>query len=229
MTRAPGEAADGGPQQGRLLDAAAARAWVRALADAVEQACDQLTALDQAIGDGDHGTNLRRGMRAVTETLDGFDAPTPGAVLKKAGMTLISSVGGASGPLYGSALRSMGKALDVPDSPGADAGQLAAGISAGLEAVQRLGAAQVGDKTMVDAWAPAAAAFAADAWRGTAEASAAAARAAEQAARDTIPLQARKGRASYLGARSVGHQDPGATSTALLFRALADVLGTSPE
>ncbi|QMU80716.1 dihydroxyacetone kinase subunit L [Streptacidiphilus sp. PB12-B1b] len=208
------------------MDADGARAWVLALAEAVEQTCEQLTSLDAAIGDGDHGTNMRRGLRAVVEALDGFDAATPGEVLKKAGMTLISSVGGASGPLYGSAFRAMGKALDTPQ---ADAGQLAGAFAAGLEAVQRLGAAQVGDKTMVDAWAPASAAFAAEAVRGPAAASATAARAAEEAALGTVPLQAHKGRASYLGERSIGHQDPGATSTALLFRTLADVLAGGPE
>jgi dihydroxyacetone kinase-like protein len=214
------------PDEAGSLDAEAARGWVLALAEAVEETCDQLTSLDAAIGDGDHGTNMRRGMRAVVEALDGFDAPTPGAVLKKAGMTLISSVGGASGPLYGSAFRAMGKALDAPE---ADAGQLAAAFSAGLEAVQRLGSAQVGDKTMVDAWAPAAEAFATEAVQGPRAASEAAALAAEAGARGTVPLQAHKGRASYLGERSIGHQDPGATSTALLFRALAEVLAKGPE
>ncbi|MBC3843421.1 dihydroxyacetone kinase subunit L [Streptacidiphilus sp. 4-A2] len=203
------------------LDAFTTRAWMLAAAVGVEQAADELTALDAAIGDGDHGSNLRRGFRAVAEALDGLDAPTPGAVLLKAGMTLISSVGGASGPLYGSALRAMGKALDQPS---ADAAQLAVALTAGLDAVRRLGAAQDGDKTMVDAWAPGAAAFTEAEGKGLAAASEAAAEAAELGALTTVPMQARKGRASYLGERSVGHQDPGATSTALLFRTLADVL-----
>ena len=213
------------------LDAGAATAWLLAAARAVEDSADQLTELDGAIGDGDHGANLRRGFRAVVAALDGAELPTPGAVLVKAGMTLISSVGGASGPLYGSALRAMGKSLNPPgetagdqagDQPGAE--QLAAALTAGLEAVQRLGAAQLGDKTMVDAWAPGAAAFTDAAGQGLALAAAAGAGAAEAGALATVPLQARKGRASYLGERSIGHQDPGATSTALLFRTLADVL-----
>ena len=210
------------------LDAEAARAWLLAAAAAVEASAERLTELDAAIGDGDHGANLRRGFRAVVAALDGAELPTPGAVLAKAGMTLISSVGGASGPLYGSAFRAMGKALNPPgatpvEAP-ADAGQVAAALTAGLEAVQRLGAAQLGDKTMVDAWAPGAEAFGAAADQGPARAAEAAAEAAEAGALATVPLQARKGRASYLGERSIGHQDPGATSTALLFRTLADVL-----
>ena len=210
-----------------LLDAGTARAWLLSCAEAVEAASDRLTELDSAIGDGDHGANLRRGFRAVAEALDGPVPDTPGELLVKAGMTLISSVGGASGPLYGSAFRAVGKALNTPEpNPGADAAQLAAALTAGLDAVRRLGAAQNGDKTIVDAWDPAAAAFtaAAEAGQGRAEAARAAAEAAEAGARATIPLQARKGRASYLGERSIGHQDPGATSTALLFRTLADVL-----
>ena len=210
-----------------LLDAGTARAWLLSCAEAVEAASDRLTELDSAIGDGDHGANLRRGFRAVAEALDGPVPDTPGELLVKAGMTLISSVGGASGPLYGSAFRAVGKALNTPEpNPGADAAQLAAALTAGLDAVRRLGAAQNGDKTIVDAWDPAAAAFtaAAEAGQGLAEAARAAAEAAEAGALATIPLQARKGRASYLGERSIGHQDPGATSTALLFRTLADVL-----
>jgi phosphoenolpyruvate---glycerone phosphotransferase subunit DhaL len=210
-----------------LLDAATAHAWLLAAAEAVEAAADRLTELDSAIGDGDHGSNLRRGFRAVTAALDGPDPATPGELLVKAGMTLISSVGGASGPLYGSAFRALGKALNTPqDTPGADAGQLAAALTAGLDAVRRLGAAQPGDKTLVDAWGPAADAFTAAAGQGRslAEASGAAAEAAEAGALATVPLQAHKGRASYLGERSIGHQDPGATSTALLFRTLAEVL-----
>ncbi|WP_033817683.1 dihydroxyacetone kinase subunit DhaL, partial [Kitasatospora sp. MBT63] len=136
--------------------------------------------------------------------------------------TLISTVGGASGPLYGSALRAMGAAL--PDGP-ADAAQLAAALAAGLAAVQGLGGAVLGDKTMVDALAPAVEAFRAAADRGLPQAAEAAARAAEQGAAATEPLQARKGRASYLGPRSTGHRDPGAQSTALLLRALATAAG----
>lgn len=202
-----------------LLDATLARSWMLAMASAVDREREQLTALDSAIGDGDHGANLQRGFRAVAESAP--DRATAGAVLTGSGMTLISTVGGASGPLYGSAFRAMGKALG--DAP-ADAEQLGAALAAGLAAVQGLGGAQPGDKTMVDAWTPAVGAFGAAAAEGLASAARAAAEAAEQGAGDTVPLRARKGRASYLGERSVGHQDPGATSTALLFRALAEVV-----
>ncbi|WP_329568280.1 dihydroxyacetone kinase subunit DhaL [Kitasatospora sp. NBC_01266] len=207
------------------LDQDLALAWLRAAAAAVERRHEELTALDAAIGDGDHGSNLRRGFNAVLVALDALPADSPpGTVLSKAGSTLISKVGGASGPLYGSALRATGAALPAP---GADLTALAAALRAGLGAVQKLGGAQVGDKTMVDAFEPAVAALERAAFDGFTlrEAGALAAEAAEAGARATIPLQARKGRASYLGPRSIGHQDPGATSTALLFRALAEVAG----
>ncbi|MFJ8046316.1 dihydroxyacetone kinase subunit DhaL [Kitasatospora sp. NPDC096147] len=189
------------------MDTVLALAWLRAAATAVEQHEKELTELDAAIGDGDHGANLRRGFAAVLPAVEGLDSP--GAVLGTAGTTLISKVGGASGPLYGKALRAMGAALTA-GSPFADA------LDAALAALRKLGGAAPGDKTMVDAWAPAVAAY-----RSTGS-YAAAAEAAAQGALATVPLQARKGRASYLGPRSTGHQDPGATSTALLFRALAD-------
>ncbi|MFI5533335.1 dihydroxyacetone kinase subunit DhaL [Kitasatospora sp. NPDC051853] len=189
------------------MDTALALTWLRTAAAAVELHQQELTDLDTAIGDGDHGANLRRGFAAVLPAVEGLDSA--GAVLTKAGTTLISKVGGASGPLYGKALRAMGAALTA-GAPFADA------LDAALAAVQQLGGAAPGDKTMVDAWAPAAAAY-----RRTGSYTDAAT-AAEQGALATTPLQARKGRASYLGPRSTGHQDPGATSTALLFRALAD-------
>ncbi|GAB2705711.1 dihydroxyacetone kinase subunit DhaL [Kitasatospora kifunensis] len=206
------------------LDRELALAWLRTAAAAVERQHEELTALDAAIGDGDHGSNLRRGFAAVVAAVDALDADaTPGTVLGKAGSTLISKVGGASGPLYGSALRVAGAALPAPT---ADLTALAEALRAGLGAVQKLGGAAVGDKTMIDAFEPAVAALERAAFDGFTlrEASALAAEAAEAGARATIPLQARKGRASYLGPRSVGHQDPGATSTALLFRALAEAV-----
>jgi phosphoenolpyruvate---glycerone phosphotransferase subunit DhaL len=204
------------------MDTALTRAWVQAIAATVEQHRDHLTQLDSAIGDADHGVNLQRGFAAVSAALDGFEAGTPGEVLIKTGSTLISSVGGAAGPLYGTAFRTAGRELPGPDP---DAGQLLTALQAGLAGVQRLGAANPGDKTMVDAFAPALAAFEQDLAAGgdLASASAKAADAAEQGMQATTALQARRGRASYLGARSVGHQDPGAASTALIFRALADV------
>lgn len=203
------------------MDTDLALAWLRAAAAAIAEHERQLTDLDAAIGDGDHGSNLRRGFTAVLTALNALPPDTSaGTVLSKAGTTLISKVGGASGPLYGSALRAAGAALPGPT---ADLDGLAAALRAGLAAVQKLGGAVPGDKTMIDAFEPAVAALERAAFDGFSlrEASALAAEAAERGARETIPLQARKGRASYLGPRSVGHQDPGATSTALLFRALA--------
>jgi phosphoenolpyruvate---glycerone phosphotransferase subunit DhaL len=186
------------------MDADRARAWITGFAAAVNAHKDELTRLDQAIGDGDHGSNLDRGLTKAVADLDG---ETAAEVLKKVGRTLISTVGGASGPLYGTVFREAAKALqDDPDD-------LATALRKGLEGVQKLGGAAEGDKTMVDALIPAVAAL---------ETGGDAAAAARLGAEATIPLQARKGRASYLGARSVGHQDPGATSTALLFQALAD-------
>ncbi|MEU4692685.1 dihydroxyacetone kinase subunit DhaL [Actinoplanes sp. NPDC023714] len=205
------------------VEADLAIAWLRATAVSVAGRADELTRLDAAIGDGDHGVNLNRGFTAVVAALDAGSFPDAAAVFVKAGTTLISKVGGASGPLYGSAFRALGKAL--PPGPGVTPADLVAGLHAALEAVRKLGGAEPGDATMVDAWRPAADAFEAAVAGGSGlpVAAAEAARAAEEGARATIDLQARKGRASYLGERSVGHQDPGATSTALIFKALADV------
>jgi dihydroxyacetone kinase phosphoprotein-dependent L subunit len=196
-----------------------AREWIERFAELVEAEADHLTRLDAAIGDGDHGTNLNRGLRAAMASLHA-DLP-PGKVLTTAGRALVSKTGGASGPLYGTALRRAGKALG--DASEVGAGELATALRAALEAVQELGRAEEGDKTMIDALAPAVTAYAATAAEGMPAAVRAALDAAEKGAEATIPLQARKGRASYLGARSVGHLDPGAASTVLLFRALADV------
>ncbi|MFC7921335.1 dihydroxyacetone kinase subunit DhaL [Streptomyces cinereoruber] len=186
--------------------------WLAAVAGSVDREADRLTELDAAIGDADHGANLKRGFAAVAGTLAKEPPGTPGAVLTTAGRQLISTVGGASGPLYGTLLRSAGKALGDEERVGRE--RLAEAFGAGVEAVARLGGAQVGDKTMLDALVPAAEALR--------ESFAAARAAAEEGALATVPLRARKGRASYLGERSVGHQDPGATSSALLFAALAD-------
>jgi dihydroxyacetone kinase-like protein len=194
-----------------------------AAAAAVESHRDHLTQLDAAIGDADHGINLSRGFSAVTAALDQASTPTPGSVLMLAGSTLISKVGGASGPLYGMALRQAGKALG--DAPQADLTALAGALEAALAGVQKLGAAKEGEKTMVDALAPAASALNKALSEGATDtdALAALAAAAEAGAQATIPMQALKGRASYLGPRSVGHEDPGAASTALIMRALTDV------
>jgi len=205
------------------LDTETALAWVRGSAAAVRDNADHLTRLDAAIGDADHGVNLRRGFSAVEAALDTTRFGTVGEVLVKTGTTLISTVGGASGPLYGSAFRATGKQLP---EPAATPWQLLAALRAGLAAVQRLGAAQPGDKTMIDAYGPALEAFD-SALRAGADlpaATDAAADAAEEGMRATIAMIARKGRASYLGPRSQGHQDPGATSTALIFRTLAEAV-----
>jgi phosphoenolpyruvate---glycerone phosphotransferase subunit DhaL len=198
------------------------RAWIAGAARVIAEQRDHLTQLDAAIGDADHGTNLDRGFTAVLSAMESAAPATPGAVLMLTGSTLISKVGGASGPLYGTAFRRAGKALgeaaDV-DMPG-----LAAALEAALAGVQQLGAAREGDKTMVDALAPATGAFSKAMAEGAsdADALAALAEAAQAGAVATISMQALKGRASYLGPRSVGHEDPGAASTALILGALRD-------
>ena len=182
--------------------------WMTGSAAAIEAEADHLTQLDSAIGDGDHGVNMTRGMRAVLAALaDADDVQAPGKRLILAGKTLVSTVGGASGPLWGTALRRGGRALG--DAEALDGPGLVVALEAALAGVQELGAAEPGDKTMVDALIPA-----------VPDAVAAAADGAEEGARATTSVEARKGRASYLGERSVGHQDPGATSTALIVRAL---------
>jgi dihydroxyacetone kinase phosphoprotein-dependent L subunit len=214
------------------VDATTVRDWVGRIATELELNKDLLTQLDSAIGDADHGINMVRGFTAVTAALaDAASkdaAPgTPGEVLVLVGSTLISKVGGASGPLYGTAFRRAGKALGA--APDISTEALGTALAAALEGVQGLGAAAEGDKTMVDALAPAVRAYqqAQAAGASIADAAAAAARAAAVGAEATIPLQALKGRASYLGPRSVGHQDPGATSTSLVLAALAASLAGS--
>jgi phosphoenolpyruvate---glycerone phosphotransferase subunit DhaL len=197
------------------------KTWMSETAASVRESSDYLTQLDAAIGDGDHGTNMRRGFDAVEQALAGQDDDVPpGRLLIVAGKTLVSTVGGASGPLWGSALRRAGRALG--DEPEFDGAALMLGLDEAIAGVIELGAAQPGDKTMIDALVPAAAALRAalDAGRPLESALDAAAAAAEDGAQATVPLQARKGRASYLGERSIGHQDPGATSAGLVMRAL---------
>jgi dihydroxyacetone kinase-like protein len=214
------------------VDATTVRDWIGRVATELEVNKDLLTQLDSAIGDADHGINMVRGFTAVTAALadaaskDAAPA-SPGEVLVLVGSTLISKVGGASGPLYGTAFRRAGKALGAAPDISADA--LGTALAAALEGVQGLGAAAEGDKTMVDALAPAVRAYhqAQAAGASIADAASAAARAAAVGAEATIPLQALKGRASYLGPRSVGHQDPGATSTSLVLAALAASLAGS--
>jgi phosphoenolpyruvate---glycerone phosphotransferase subunit DhaL len=196
-------------------------AWLHEAQAAVTGRAEYLTQLDAAIGDGDHGINMTRGFEAVGKAIaDQGPSTAPGPLLVLAGKTLVATVGGASGPLWGSALRAAGRSLG--DADAFDGDGLAAALDAALAAVVDLGAAQPGDKTMVDALAPATAALRERLAAGDPVATAvtAAADAAEAGARATAPMQARKGRASYLGERSIGHQDPGATSAALIMRAL---------
>jgi dihydroxyacetone kinase-like protein len=200
-------------------------AWLTAAEAAVSERADYLTQLDAAIGDGDHGINMTRGFAAVGKALAGQSPDlAPGRALVLAGKTLVSTVGGASGPLWGSALRAAGRSLG--DAERFDVEELAGALDAALAAIVDLGAAAPGDKTMVDALGPATTVLRERLAAGASidEATAAAAEAAEQGALATVPMQARKGRASYLGERSIGHQDPGATSAALIVRALHDAV-----
>ena len=204
------------------MDTNVFRAWITSAAEVIEANRDHLTQLDAAIGDADHGINLDRGFTAVVGAIESAAPVTPGAVLTLTGTTLISKVGGASGPLYGTAFRRAGRALG--DAADVDLPGLAVALEDALAGVQQLGAAREGDKTMVDALAPATAAFSKAIAEGaqTADALAALVEAAQAGAAATISMQALKGRASYLGPRSVGHEDPGAASTALILGALRD-------
>lgn len=187
---------------------------------------DYLTALDAAIGDADHGANMDRGFAAVVEKLPTAADKDIGAILKLTGMTLISTVGGAGGPLYGTFFLRAAAVLDGKQD--VTPTELAAAFDAGLVGIQQRGKAAAGEKTMVDALTPALAALhrALDDGHDLAAALAAAAAAAEQGMQDTVPMKATKGRASYLGERSIGHQDPGATSTFLIIQCAAQTLGS---
>ena len=208
-----------------MFTVAQAQAWVRSTAAVIEEHAAELTKLDSAIGDGDHGTNMNRGFKAAVQRLDGLEGDQDfGAVFKAVGMALIGKVGGASGPLYGSLFLGMGKELgtetEVEDQ------RLGAALRAGYDSVVARGKAQLEDKTMLDAWHPALEALD-TALAGGKELGPAldeAATAAEDGMKATIPMVARKGRASYLGERSRDHQDPGATSTHLILQNLADVV-----
>nr|WP_202121636.1 dihydroxyacetone kinase subunit DhaL [Streptomyces sp. BA2] len=202
-----------------VLDAAFLRHWLASAAALVDREAERLTELDSPIGDADHGSNLQRGFAAVVATLEKEAPATPGAVLTLAGRQLISTVGGASGPLYGTLLRRTGKALG--DAAEVSEQEFAGALRAGVDAVSALGGAAPGDKTMLDALVPAVDALT--------ESFRAARDAANEGALATTPLQARKGRASYLGERSIGHQDPGATSSALLFDALVETAEAGRE
>ena len=209
------------------IDTAVLADWIARFGAAVTEKRDWLTELDSAIGDADHGANMARGMGAVAEKLSGGTPATIDELLKTVGMTLVSSVGGASGPLYGTFFLRMGMAagpVTELDGPG-----LAAALRAGLEGIVARGKAEAGDKTMFDAMAPAVDALDAALAGGSSitDAVTAASEAAATGRDATLPLVARKGRASYLGERSAGHLDPGAASTAILFETLAAAVAGS--
>lgn len=189
---------------------------IDAVAAAVIGATDELTALDQAIGDGDHGLNMKRGFEAVLAERDAIAALDWGEALRKLGMILVMKVGGASGPLYGTLFMELGKAW--PAEPSVDA--LAESFQAAIDAVKRRGKADIGQKTMLDVLAPVQARLAAG--------EVALGEPALDLAEATKPMQASKGRASFLGPRSVGHVDPGARSSALIVAAVCDTLGAQP-
>ena len=206
------------------LDAAWARRWIELAAADVAEQRDYLVDLDRAIGDGDHGENMDRGFKAAVEALGPAQPASVAEVLKTVAKTLMSTVGGAAGPLYGTAFLRASKAAGDGEL---DAAGVAAIIEGALGGIQARGKATTGEKTMVDAWTPAL-----DAARAAAESGAdavatlqAAATAAEAGAAATEPLRATKGRASYLGERSIGHLDPGAVSTSLILRAAARAAG----
>jgi phosphoenolpyruvate---glycerone phosphotransferase subunit DhaL len=204
------------------FDAAKATAWLTSSAAEIAAAKDELTRLDAAIGDADHGSNMARGFTAVLDKLAGAaEDAGPGKRLVLSGGTLISKVGGASGPLWGSFFRAAGKAMG--DAAEVDDATLVEALGSGLDAVRGLGGAEVGDKTMVDALAPAVEAARSRLAAGDdlAASLAAAATAAREGSESTIPIVARKGRASYLGERSAGHKDPGSASAAILIGTLA--------
>lgn len=202
--------------------------WIRGFARLVAANKDLLTRLDSAIGDADHGINMDRGLTAVVAMLDAAEPARPAELLKRVGMTLVSTVGGASGPLYGTLFLRMAAA--APDVESLDGPAFAQALRAGLEGVVQRGKAEAGDKTMFDALAPAVDALDSTLAAGAplGEAMRAAAAAAEAGRDGTIPMIARKGRASYLGQRCAGHQDPGATSVALLLTAAAAALANGP-
>jgi dihydroxyacetone kinase-like protein len=197
------------------------RDWIQAYAAEVAEHRAELVKLDTAIGDGDHGTNMDRGMRKAVEKLDGVEGDDIGALLKAVGMALVSSVGGAAGPLYGTLFLQMGTAAAGRDE--VDLAGWTEMLDAGVTGVQARGKAEPGDKTMLDALIPALDALrsAADDGADLHDALRRSADAAAEGMRATTPLEARKGRASYLGPRSVGHQDPGATSSQLLLEVAA--------
>jgi phosphoenolpyruvate---glycerone phosphotransferase subunit DhaL len=209
------------------IDHAAVLAWIRRFAGEIEEHRAELVRLDTDIGDGDHGTNMDRGMRKALEKLEQDGGADIGSALKTVGMALVSSVGGAAGPLYGTLFLQMGTAAG--SARALDLAGWADALEAGVKGVQARGKAQPGDKTMVDALLPALEALrkAQEDGAEPAEAARRAAEAAEEGMKATIPMEARRGRASYLGPRSVGHQDPGATSSYMLLHSAAEAFASS--
>ncbi|MGN8025161.1 dihydroxyacetone kinase subunit DhaL [Microbacterium sp. 22242] len=201
--------------------------WLHRYRDAVVDKRDWLTELDSAIGDADHGANMARGMTAAVEKVEQTSPATTDELFKTVGMTLVSTVGGASGPLYGTFFLRLGAALGTETAVGPEA--LAAGLRAGLDGVVARGKAEPGDKTLFDAMSPARAALDAAVAEGAdpATATARAAAAAAEGRDATIDLVARKGRASYLGERSAGHLDPGSASATMLFETLASAVAAA--
>lgn len=207
---------------GATVTTVALAAWLRRADALLTEHAGELNDLDSAIGDGDHGTNMRRGFTAVAGVLPDLEGGTPDALLKKVGATLVSTVGGASGPLYGTFFLRMGTSSAGAET--LDAHSLLAALQAGVDGIGQRGKAILGQKTMLDAWLPALDAYG----RATDDLDAAlqaGSKAAAQGRDDSAALEARKGRASYLGERSIGHVDPGAASTALLWEAAAETLG----
>jgi dihydroxyacetone kinase-like protein len=200
--------------------------WLENSAAVLNENKDYLTQLDSAIGDADHGTNMARGFKKVMEKLPSVADKDIGNILKTTGMTLISSVGGASGPLYGTFFMRSGMAMAAKEElSDEDLLQL---LEAGVEGIVQRGRAQLEDKTMIDAWYPALDALrqAIADGKDTVEVLEAGVNGAEQGMKATIPLQAKKGRASYLGERSIGHQDPGATSSYLMLKTLLETINS---
>jgi dihydroxyacetone kinase-like protein len=199
------------------------------MADVIDENKKRLTKLDAAIGDADHGINMDRGFKSILKKVPSVEDKDAGTILKTAGMALVSSVGGAGGPLYGTAFMQAGMA--VAGTYELEARDILAALDSALKGVVMRGKANLGDKTMVDAITPAVEAMreALENGAGTVEALDEAAAAAKQGMTDTIPMLAKKGRASYLGERSIGHQDPGATSSYLLIQTMADVAGQKKQ
>ena len=204
------------------IDTAFVRRWLNLATSAIERKSSWLTELDSAIGDADHGTNMQRGFAAASAAVEKEPSNTPGEILTHVGRQLISSVGGAAGPLYGTLLRRAGKTLG--DQSIVTPEELCVALRSGVDSVAQLGRSERGDKTMLDSLYPAVEAmgFALGSGSGLLAALGAARTAADEGAAATVPLLARRGRASYLGERSVGHQDPGATSAALIIAAFAE-------